>query len=213
MKTKLFDHLAVGTIAATTLLTAVLYARLPAQVPTHFNVHGVADGWMPRAVGAWLLPATAFTMWLLVRFGATLLPALWRARMQASPMSLVGALLALLFSLIQCVVLYAALHSGESVGGALGLALGAVWLCLGLVMPRIRRNPWVGVRTAWTLSSDENWARTHRFAGYTFVAAGVVAVLAVPIGLPRLAPFAIVASAVLSSVYSFVLARRLPPTT
>ena len=43
-------------------------------------------------------------------------------------------------------------------------SLGALFVMLGLVMPRVRRNPWVGVRTPWTLASDENWARTHRFA-------------------------------------------------
>ena len=58
--------------------------------------------------------------------------------------------------------------------------MGAFLFALSFVMPRIRRNPVIGIRVAWTLASDENWARTHRFASYTFAAAGVVALVGAP---------------------------------
>jgi len=101
----------------------------------------------------------------------------------------------------------------HGVAVSLGLIFGGFWVVLGLVIPRIRRNPWMGVRTPWTLSSDENWARTHRMAGYAFVAAGVLAVLAVFVGCAIAAPILIVASASVPALYSFVLARQLPSTS
>ncbi|HAF86254.1 MAG TPA: hypothetical protein DCG32_07825 [Sphaerochaeta sp.] len=32
-------------------------------------------------------------------------------------------------------------------------------------MPKCKHNYTVGIRIPWTLASEENWNRTHRFAG------------------------------------------------
>lgn len=213
MKMRAGDHVAVAVIGGTVLLTAALYARLPARIPTHFDLHGVPDGWMTREIGAWLLPAIAACIVLLLRLGGGVLPAAWRDRLAASPTSTVSALTASLLCSLQCVVLYAAIAKPPTVAVSLGLVLGVFWVVLGLVMPRVRRNPWIGIRTAWTLSSDENWARTHRIAGYTFVVAGVLAVLFVIAGYATAAPVLIIGSALIPVVYSFLFARRLPPTS
>jgi len=159
MKLKAADHLSLGTIAGTGILTAALYARLPDRIPMHFDIHGEANGWMARAIGAWLFPALSLGLWLLLRFGGLILPLTWKERMMASPTAAVGAIFAALFAAVQGLVLYAALVQPPTVAVSSGLILGVFWIALGLVMPRVRRNPWIGVRTAWTLSSDENWAR------------------------------------------------------
>ena len=172
------DTVTLALIGATVALTAALYPRLPDPIATHFDVNGVANGWMSRSVGAWILPLMALGLWLLLRPGALLLPQAWQSRMRQSPTGLVAALLAGFLGALHGVLLYAALGHSASVGMMLGLLLGAFWVALGLVLPRVRRNPWIGVRTPWTLSSDENWARTHRFAGLAFCAGGLFAFLA-----------------------------------
>ena len=208
---KLFDQIAVGAVAGTTILTGALYERLPARIPTHFDHNGVANGWMGREVGAWLLPVTALTIWILLRFGERVMPRAWAVRMVASPMFLVASLFALLLSALQCVILYAALETPPNVGASLAFVFGVFWTGLGLVMPKIQRNPLIGVRTPWTLASDENWARTHRMAGYAFVIAGILALVAVLLGHASVAFAFIALSALVPVSYSFALARRLPP--
>jgi uncharacterized membrane protein len=212
VKVKTIDSFTVGAMAGTGLLTAALYARLPPRIPVHFDIHGEADGWLTREIGAWLLPAMALGLWLLLRFGGLILPRAWKERMLASPTAAVGAIFVALFCAIQGIVLYAALMKPPTVAVSLGVILGVFWIVLGLVMPRVRRNPWIGVRTAWTLSSDENWARTHHMAGYAFTIAGALALVVVAVGYASVAPALIVASAFLPMIYSFVLARHLPPS-
>jgi uncharacterized membrane protein len=89
--------------------------------------------------------------------------------------------------------------------------MGVFWIALSLAVPRVRRNPFVGIRTPWTLASDENWARTHHFAGYTFAAGGVIATGAALAGALPLVIGAIVVSALMPAVYSFLLTRRTSP--
>ena len=79
------------------------------------------------------------------------------------------------------------------------------------MIPRIKRNPVMGVRTPWTLTSDENWARTQRVGGYSMVLGGVVAAVFGVLGGTAggvVALVAIFVSALVPAAYSLVLARR-----
>ncbi len=205
------DALAGAILAGTIALTCAVYVRLPPRIPVHFDIHGVANGWMSRSLGAWVLPAVSVGLWVLLRLLGRVLPDAWRARMDDSPTAIAATLLVALFSSLQCVILYAALEQPRSVGTAMSLLLEGFWIALGLILPRLRRNPWIGVRTPWTLSSDEIWARTHRFAGYAFTVGGGVALLSTLAGSPALSIAALLASALVPAGYSFLLARRLPP--
>ncbi len=208
--TQRLDFATLGLLAGTAALTASVYGRLPARLPTHFDVHGVVNGTMERSIAAWLLPAIAAAIWALLRFGARLLPAPWRARLEASPTAASALLVAALLCGLHAIVLHAALAAPASVGVPLAVLLGVFWVALGLLLPRVRRNPWLGVRTPWTLSSDENWARTHRFAGIAFCVGGVLAIVAGLGGLVPVGIVCIVVSALVPAIYSFVLARKLP---
>ena len=78
------------------------------------------------------------------------------------------------------------------------------------VLPRLQRNPLIGIRDAWTLTSDENWARTQRFASYAYVAGGLVSLACGVAGAPpAIALVALLASALVPHGYSYVVARQL----
>lgn len=202
------DLLAVGLVGAAAVATAAVYDRLPDPMPTHFDVHGVPDGWMPRPIGAFLLPVVAVLVWGLVRFGGGLLPSAWRERLSASPVSAVGVLVTGLLSGLHGLMLQVALSPVPRLGSRVWVLLGLFFVLFGLISPRIRRNPWIGVRTPWTLTSDENWARTHRFAGYTMIAGGSASIAAALAGAPMLGVVCIIAGAVTPVVYSWDIARR-----
>jgi uncharacterized membrane protein len=119
----------------------------------------------------------------------------------------VGLILNGLMAVMQGLAVQAALRTPPHLGGGMAWALGAFFVLIGLVMPRVRRNPWIGVRTPWTLTSDENWARTHRFAGYTMTAGGLAAIVATAAGSPVLTVGAILAGALAPVVYSWRIAH------
>lgn len=204
----IFDALSLVTLGLAAAVTAGVYQRLPLRLATHFDAHGVANGFMPRAFGAWLLLGIALVVWGVVRIGAAAFPAALRERMDASPIALVMWLLVVSLVGLHLMVIYGGLAHRGRLSGGFGTLFGSIWLVLALVMPRIRRNPFVGIRTPWTLASDENWARTHRFGGYTFAVGGLVAIAASLGGAKAIAIAAIVTSGLVPAVYSFALARR-----
>ncbi len=76
-------------------------------------------------------------------------------------------------SAIQALIFRVALVPGASIMPPLVALLGLFWIGNRLVLPRVPRNPFVGVRTAWTLSSPENWERTNRLASKAMCVGGV----------------------------------------
>ena len=56
-------------------------------------------------------------------------------------------------------------------------ALGLLFIFMGQLISKAKRNFFIGIRTPWTLSSDTVWNQTHRVGGKLFMAAGVLALL------------------------------------
>ncbi len=204
------DLVTLGLLVGSALLTAAAYNRLPDPMATHFDIHGRPNGWMPRALGAGFIPATGAGVVALVRFGGALLPAGWRERLEASPVRLVALALAGLLGGTQLLMLRASLAASPHLGTTIWTLLGALFVFLGLVLPRTRRNPFFGVRTAFALASDENWARTQRVGGYAMAIGGSVMFVAGLLGAPAVAVAALVVSSVAPVAWSWIVARRGP---
>ncbi len=167
MNLRTSDRVALGALALVVLGTLLVYPALPESIPTHLDLRGHADGWSPRALGAWVLPLVSVGTFALVRLRAPSAAAGWTATLT---IAFLGAL--------QAILLTMALRGEAQAGVGLPLVLGSFDVVLGLLLPRVRRNRWVGIRLPWTLASDENWARTHHLGGRLFVGAGLLTLFA-----------------------------------
>jgi uncharacterized membrane protein len=205
------DLVSLAALVLAVAVTLAVYDRLPDPMATHFDLHGTPNGWMPRPMGAWFMPVLGAGLWAFMRLAPRILPVAERKRVTDSSMALVAAITIAFLAAIHVLLLRVAIVPGASITEGVWLAMGALWIALGLVLPRLRRNAIVGVRTPWTLTSDENWARTQRVAGYAMVGGGIVALVAALVGGPAaglFALFALLASGVAPAVYSLLLARR-----
>jgi len=48
---------------------------------------------------------------------------------------------------------------------------------LGNIMPKLRRNSLVGLRTPWSQSSEVVWKKSQRVGGILFMAAGILMIV------------------------------------
>jgi uncharacterized membrane protein len=90
-------------------------------------------------------------------------------------------------------------------------AIALLFLVVGMLLPHIRRNWFFGIRTPWTLSSDENWTKTHRFSRPLIVSAAVLIFIGAftprPWSIGLLAA-PILLAAITSIVYSYLIFHR-----
>ena len=206
-----WDAVAIAIASGTLVISLLLESSLPPIVATHFDVHGKADGFSSRAFATFFLPIVSLATWAFMRFAIYLAPRSWRDRMAASPLAAAACITVAFLSALHFVTLHVALGGAAGMGSELAILLGAMWLALAAILPRTRRNPVIGIRTAWTLSSDENWARTHRMASYSFLVGGMLSLAVGFAGASSAVAFAIVAalvSALVPAVYSWTIAKH-----
>lgn len=210
IKARTFDVLSLTLLAAAALASVLVWDRLPESMPTHFDLSGTPNGFMPRAWGASFGPGFGLLIWAFVRVVGRIAPS--GKKVPGATMALVAFLTAAFLAGIHLVILRAALTPVPDVMRPLWLIIGAFIFVLGLIMPRLRQNGVAGIRTAWTLGNEEVWARTHRLAGYSMAIGGVITIVAglvggIPAGAVALA--ALVISSIVPAVYSYFLARKL----
>jgi uncharacterized membrane protein len=94
------------------------------------------------------------------------------------------------------------------------LLLGVAIVLIGDLLPRVRRNHVIGIRTARTMGDPYVWTRTHRTAGYAMVALGfilsIVAAIAPGPMMPAIVlPAAAVGTAAVALVHRQHVPRRI----
>lgn len=212
MSIRRWDVIALASMGGAAAASLAVYSDLPERVATHFDIHGTPDGWMSRPWAAAFIPAFTFVIWAIVRLAPRLLPRSDEKRLDPNIVALVAALTAVFMAAIHVVVLRVAIAPGMSVTKTVLVLAGLLFVAIGLVLPRVKRNPIIGIRTAWTLRSDENWARTQRVGGYSMVAAGLVSAIAGGLGDVTgaiLSVVALIVAGIVPVVYSLVIARQL----
>jgi len=202
-----------GVLAALNFLAGILaYPRLPDKVPTHWNFAGEVDGWGTAWEGAFLLPLIYLGVYILF----ILLPKIDPKRRNYAQMgkaySTVALIVLLFFTVLYFGTLGIALGYFENLPSLIFIAIGIMFIVFGNYMGKIKHNYFMGIRTPWTLASEEVWYRTHRMAGPFWIAGGALFMLMsiVPKGF-TLAIFLVIMFGLLliPTVYSYVIFRRL----
>jgi uncharacterized membrane protein len=200
-------------IAVSFALSALMYPRLPDPMPMHWDLLGNPDGEIARAWGAFLVPAVAAGVWLLLLVLPRLSPREFpmepfARQWRAFEIAILGFLL-----FAQWLMLHAAASQRPLPSRLFQVGLGVLLAALGNLFGKTTRNFFFGIRTPWTIASEEVWLRTHRFAGRLIVATGALVVLAAffDLGSVLILP-AVVLVVLVSVVYSYVIYRRLGVT-
>jgi len=204
------DLLCLLFVAVPAVLGAWLWPALPDPMPSHWNAAGEVDGWMPRFWGVFTVPLAAVGAWLLVRVIPYISPRGFRTDEFPGVLRVLQVAIVGFLSLTGVLVLLEARGVDVHIDRIIMAATGLLFVVIGNYMGKMRKNFFIGIRTPWTLASDEVWSRTHRVGGRLFVLLGAVMIVAPWIGLPVLWTVgAVVVVAFWPIVYSFLLYRRI----
>ena len=165
-------------VVAAFIVSAVVYPRLPATIPTHWDLSGQPNGWSSRFWGAWLIPVFLLGMWALVRVLPRIDPRGSNYAKFGGAFEAIIDTIMLFVLALHIVALRAALGHPVEMERILPIGIGVLLIVIGNLLPRARPNWFVGIRTPWTLSSDRVWEKTHRFGGRIFVAGGLIITIA-----------------------------------
>lgn len=204
MKTMQWVWLAIVVISI--LVGAWAYPQLPALVATHYGLNGQPNGYMGSFGGAFVMPFILLVLFAVFYFLPLIDPLKKNyAAFRKEYDTLVAIVLAFFFY-VYLLMLANNLGHRLDVLQYLAPAFAVLFYYAGVLTGKAKQNWFIGVKTPWTLASENVWNKTNRICGSLFKAAAVVALLG--IFLPGIGLFVFVALifaiVIFAVVYSYV---------
>ncbi|MBE5813891.1 MAG: DUF1648 domain-containing protein [Clostridiales bacterium] len=187
------------------LAGVILWNKLPEQFPIHFNAAGEVDGFGSKDFGVFGLPLILVAIHCLCVVGSLKLEPK-AENLEGKLFSLVLWITPVLSIVMNALVYCTALGMNMNMQIILPLLIGLLMVIVGNWLPKCKPTRTLGIKLPWTLADEENWNRTHRFAGPVWVICGMVIMLCALIGGTFLwvMPAAFVAMIVVPTVYSWL---------
>lgn len=181
----------------------VLWNRLPEEIPVHFNADGNPDNWESKAFSVFFIPLFLWVVHLLTGFITLADP---KKQNISDKIFLLILYICPAAGIFGSIVMYTgALNLPVSVNMVGNLFLGIIFIVVGNYMPKTRQNYTIGIKIPWALNDEENWNKTHRFAGIIWIICGVVLLINAFLDIMWLVPASIAVAALLPTAYSFLL--------
>lgn len=154
------------------LFGIIMWNDLPNTMTTHWGADGNADGFSGKTFAVFGLPAIL----LILHFVCLLFTLLDKKQKDQNPKAL-GMVFWILpiISLFTNGIMYRAAFGKEfNLALLMPVLLGVMMTFMGNYLPKVKQNRTIGIKISWTLNNEENWNKTHRFAGKVWVVGGLI---------------------------------------
>lgn len=190
------------------LVGVILWNKLPDKIPTHWNSKGEVDQYSSKAFTLFGLTGILLAVQWLCAIATSFDP-----KKQNHPtkiLHLVFWIIPVLSVVLYTITYLTAMGLDAKMEILLPIIVGLILAIVGNYLPKCKQNYTIGIKIPWTLNSEENWNRTHRFAGKLWVIGGVLIMLS---GLLQNAFIWVFIPAIILMVfapltYSFILYKK-----
>ena len=184
----------------------LLWDRLPDRIPTHWGMGGEVDGWSGKGFAVFAMPALMLGIQLLCFFVTASDPK--RGNIRRKYLSMVLWIIPVLSVMTSCISYAVALGAQIRVEQVIPGFIGLMFVIIGNYMPKFQQSYTMGIRLPWTLSSEENWNRTHRFGGKIWALGGIGVLFCTLMGWGIASIVILAVVVIVPTVYSYALYRK-----
>lgn len=184
----------------------LLWDRLPDRIPTHWGMGGEVDGWSSKGFAVFAMPLMMLGIQLLCFFVTASDPK--RGNIRRKYLSMVLWIIPVLSVMTSCISYAVALGAQIRVEQVIPGFIGLMFVIIGNYMPKFQQSYTMGIRLPWTLSSEENWNRTHRFGGKIWALGGIGVLFCTLMGWGMASIVILAVVVIVPTVYSYVLYRK-----
>ena len=167
-------------VLAMTAAGAWAVGRVPggSLIAVHFGLNGEPNGWAPAAVALFLIPAVAAIKWAVLAVVPKITPRGANLDRSLAAYGTIWIAITVVLALAQGLIIATAFGYRIPMGAIIPAMVGCLFTVIGNVLPKLRWNYVVGIRTPWTLADERVWDKTHRFGGRVMVLGGAIMLLA-----------------------------------
>jgi len=194
------------------ILTILLYNKLPDQIPMHWDIQGQVNRYGNKTES----------------FITACIPLLIVILMQGVPLidpkkrnyeKFIGSyynfqlMFAIIMGALHLLTLSTAMgYEFVKVDSGVKLLIAILFTIIGNMMPKFKHNYFIGIKTPWTLASEEVWFATHRMGGKLWFYGGLAMIVLSFISGPVSGGIyfsVILGTSLIMFIYSYLVFRKL----
>jgi len=199
-------------IAIAMIAGAALWNQLPDPMASHWNANDQVDGTMPKFWGVFMMPLVTLGMLALFLIVPNIDPLKANiAQFRNSFNIFIVLIIGFMLYVHGLTLVWSLGKTNFKMSAAMLPFMGVLFIAIGFMLRKAKRNFFIGIRTPWTLSSDSVWDKTHQLGSVLFMASGTFAILGGLIGGTAafwLVFVPLIGSTLFLVVYSYVLYRN-----
>ena len=193
-------------ILAPIVVGLILWDKLPAEMATHFGENGEPNGWSSKPFAVIGMPLFLLAVHWFCAFFTGVDPK--KENISNKMMTLVLWICPVV-AIFGCGSTYMYALDNSINTTSIGILLvGCVFLVVGNYMPKMKQSYTLGIKLPWTLNSEENCNRTHRFAGGIWMVAGILVLVGGFMEQFWVVFVALLLAVIIPSVYSYFLFKK-----
>jgi uncharacterized membrane protein len=184
----------------------ILWDQLPEQIPSHWGINGEVDGWSSKPFTVFGFPCILLALHWICVLASSADP---KAKDYHPKMFHLVLWICPVLSLVLTALVYTtALGYPLDVEIIMPLLVGLMFIIVGNLLPKCRQSYTMGIKLPWTLHNEENWNKTHRLGGKTWVIGGIITMSTAFIGSFWILLGVLIVMVAVPTVYSYCLYRK-----
>ena len=213
MNTKNRKILYIFLISLPLLITLIALNFLPEQIPAHYGANGEVTRWGSKY-------ESSIVPFISIFFGGVMFIITQASlknpenKNKAKTIFISNLIFALTFNVLTIIFLITSFNKVTNLNDVfspklISIALGISIILIGYILPKCKRNRFIGIRTPATLIDDDVWFKTHKFFGKLFIIWGCIfSVIACFIPLLT-SMYILIASLIIISIFAVIYSRNL----
>lgn len=165
-------------------VTLLSFLFMPDTVPVHFGINNQIDRWGNKyelLILPFIIIAIGIMFFLIAKY-------LDKNEQYGSNnfnvCTTIGIAILAMFNVMTYYILYISFMGFQDLEpvqidflSLMTFLMGFVVIVIGNVMPKAKMNSLLGLRTKWSLSSEEAWKKSQRFGGYSAIVTGLIMIV------------------------------------
>lgn len=160
--------------------TSVVFSVLPNTIPVHFDSAGKVNRYGSR-LELFIIPliilAVAILFWIFFRTINKSTDFKNDKIIRASKFIVIITFNIICFAILLITYNFVNAKASPDLFRIVAILISLGDIIMANYLPKCKRNGLTGIRTTWTLKSDEVWYKTHRFGGWLIAIGGVLCIV------------------------------------
>ena len=159
----------------------IVLPHLPEKIPVHYGFDNQVDRWGSKYV-ALLFPVVSILMgYFLLGMAKLAAKKEEHGENNKNVTIIVGILVLILFNALNVYSLYTSFNKVENLSFvSLDISqlvfgiIGILMIVTGNIMPKLRMNSTIGLRTHWSMKNEVTWKKSQHIGGISFIIGGII---------------------------------------